>query len=294
MTDMISCYFINLSSSSGRRIQFQSRADELGIAASRVEACNGRQVAEADLRMYRSRVRTESWMTAGEIGCFLSHRKAWKMVVEAKKHWAFIAEDDLYLADDCIPFFAGEDWIPSDADLIKADTSFRACHRSAEKAASIQMRGVRRLLSNHVDAGGYFISNATAGRILELSDQMCEPSDTLLFNPNGGIFRKLAVYQIEPAIGFQRKYLKAEFQGVERSSLDGERKARPTRPGLMKRIRREVVRPFRQLLHTMKNRQYSLRHGTLYSAVPFCKNVETGPVYNSKRKFAELRIDQET
>ena len=291
MTDMISCYFINLSSSAGRRILFQSRADQLGISAIRVDACDGHHITETDLGLHRLRVRSEPWMTAGEIGCFLSHQRAWKMVTEANNRWAFVAEDDLYLADDCDAFFAGTDWIPGNADLIKADTNLRACHRSVEQAAATKMRGIRRLLSNHRGAAGYFVSKSTAEFLLKITGQLCEPADTILFNPVGGIFEELAVYQIEPAIGVDRIYLKAEVQGVERSILDGERKTRPTRPGLMMRIRRELIRPFRQLVQTMKNRQYSAKHGTLYSIVPFCKNTREGPSYRSKRSVANLQVD---
>ena len=213
------------------------------------------------------------------------------MVTEANNRWAFVAEDDLYLADDCVAFLARTDWIPDNADLVKADTSFRPCHRSADHESTIQMRRIRRLLSNHVGAGGYFISDSTAEMLLQLTSQMCEPADTILFNPHWGIFEELAVYQIEPAIGIQRHCLRANFQGVERSILDGERKTRPTRPGLMMRIRRELIRPFRQLAKSMKNRQYSAKHGTLYSTVPFCKNTQEGPSYRSKRSVANLQVD---
>ncbi len=288
---MISCYFINMSSSSGRRILFQSRADDLGISVIRVDACDGNQLTEADLKTYRSRVRLEPWMSAGEIGCFLSHRKAWRLVTETGDQWAFVAEDDLYLADDCSTFFSREDWIPGNADLIKADTNFRTCHRSAEQETIAQMRFVRRLLSNHGHAGGYFISSSTAELLLELTNQMCEPADCILFNPDWGIFEKLISYQIEPAIGVQRQFFRATIQGVERSILDDDRTARPTRPRLMKRIRRELARPFRQMIHTLKNQQHSVRNGTLYSAVPFCKNPRTGPIYRSKRSVANLRVD---
>ena len=288
MTEVIPCYFINLSSSSGRRILFQSRADELGIVANRVDACDGRKIGDADLKLYQSRVRSELWMGAGEIGCFLSHRKVWKKIIEASNLWAFVAEDDLLLADDCTPFFAGTDWVPSDADIVKADTSFRACHRSAKQESALQMRGIRRLLSNHGGTAGYFVSNSAAAMLLELTEQMCEPSDCLLFNPDWGAFEKLVVYQIEPAIGIDRIFLNSETQGIERSNLVGERKTRPTRPELAKRIRRELARPFRQIRQKIKNRQYSIRHGTLYSAVPFCKNAEKGPSYRSKRSISNL------
>ena len=288
---MISCYFINLSSSSGRRNLFQSQASRLGIVVNRVDACDGGQLTEADLKMHRSRVRLEPWMSPGEIGCFLSHRKAWRLVTETGDQWAFVAEDDLYLADDCSALFARLDWIPGNADLIKANTSFRACHRFPERESAIQMRAIRRLLSNHGDAGGYFISKSAAEMLLELTEQVCEPADCLLFNPDWGIFDKLAVYQIEPAIGIQRIYTRAEIRGVERSILDDDRRARPTRPRLMKRIRRELARPFRQMIYTLKNQQHSVRNGTLYSAVPFCKNPRTGPIYRSKRSVANLRVD---
>ncbi|WP_292455937.1 glycosyltransferase family 25 protein [Mesorhizobium sp.] len=33
-------------------------------------------------------------LSAGEIGCFLSHRKVWQMVAGSRDEWAFVAEDD--------------------------------------------------------------------------------------------------------------------------------------------------------------------------------------------------------
>ena len=265
---MIRVYFINLLASVERRSWFEAQADGLGLSATRIEACSGRELAECDLSHCQSQRLSDIWMGPAEVGCFLSHRKTWKKIQEEADPWAFVAEDDLHLAADCGPFFEESEWIPDSADLIKAETTFKKCHRELDAASKHTGRNVHRLLSLHGGAGGYFVSKSAAKMLVEACDGFCEPADHVLFNPAFGLFDKLQVFQIEPAFGLQDIFFKHRIPGFEKSTLAVERKSQK-KPDSYTRLRRELARPFLRLWQELDHRLHSVRYGTNYSSVQY-------------------------
>ncbi len=265
---MIQIYFINLDASVERRLWFEGQASRLGLVAGRFEARDGRNLSECELKKLQELRGSDIWMGPAEIGCFLSHREVWKRIQEADQQWTFVAEDDLHLAEDCIPFFEESDWIPAKADLVRAETTFRKCHRESSPDSILMGRNVRRLISWHGGAGGYFISSSAARLLVNATKNICEPADQLLFNPDFGIFDQLRVFQVDPAFGLQDLFFKTLKPRFEKSIIDCERQNRPKRDTLV-RIRRELVRPIHQVRRALENRVYSYQHGTVYSSVPY-------------------------
>ena len=267
---MIQIYFINLTDSTERRVWFESQVKGFGLTARRVEAINGFELSNHELRRYRSFQLSAHSMGPAEIGCYLSHRKVWEIIRDADDPWAFVAEDDLLLANNCQQFFKNFNWIPVCADLVKAETALNRCHRDPRVATIHAGCNVRKLLSWHGRAGGYFVSKSTAQILVQDAKGICEPADHFLFDPHIGIFDKLNVYQIEPAFGLQYRYSQALMSGFESTiSINSKCKTRPKGYPL---FQREAVRSFHRLRRGLKNKLYSLRHGTLYSAVPFYSN----------------------
>lgn len=89
---------IHMSSSTGRR----ENADHLLKVlphAQLVEAVDGRDPAQmAGVQVLSGTLYKPTYPFAlgpGEIGCFLSHRKCWRMIADSEADYALIAEDDL-------------------------------------------------------------------------------------------------------------------------------------------------------------------------------------------------------
>jgi GR25 family glycosyltransferase involved in LPS biosynthesis len=69
------------------------------LQVNRLPAVDGRALTSAELKRYSTRLAT-FFQPRGVIGCYLSHIKFWKMVVEYNYSHAIVFEDDVHLADN--------------------------------------------------------------------------------------------------------------------------------------------------------------------------------------------------
>ena len=118
-------YYINLDRSPERRAWFKQQTEDLGLELVRVPAVDGRQLSVAELDSWRAFTEGNEILSAAEIGCFLSHRKAWEMVLSGDEKWAFVAEDDIHFSGNAAAFLSDDKWIPPLAGLVKAETDLR-------------------------------------------------------------------------------------------------------------------------------------------------------------------------
>jgi glycosyl transferase family 25 len=265
--DQIPIFYINMEDATDRRDWFEAQASRLGLSVRRIAAVVGRDLDAQDLERLKSSIRSGTPLGPSEIGCFLSHKKAWVQLLESGASWAFIAEDDLHLADDATDYFLSASWIPNNADLIKAETTFRRCHMAREGALRPDGRSLRRLFSLHGGAGGYFMSRKAAQAALDLTRDMCEPADHVLFNPDFGFFNQHRTYQIDPAIAVQDLLRRENKAGFLQSGLALERRAR-SKPRAGK-LMREIARPFRRAVQALKDGYFALRKRTLFRRVDY-------------------------
>lgn len=270
---MIEIFYINLDEAADRRDWFEEQARRLDLRISRIAAVPGARLAPAELQRLQGSVRSNIALGPREIGCFLSHRKAWEAFLQTGAPWGFIAEDDLHLSMDARPFFESPDWIPADAEVVKPETTFRKAHMSRASLAAPGGRVLRRLLSLHGGAGGYFVSRSSAEALLELTGKRCEPADHIVFNPDFGFFANRTVYQVEPAFAVQDLLIRGAKAGFEQSGLAPERELVKRIPAAAK-IWREIVRPFRRAGQRIAAAWRSMTEGTVFRAVQY--RIEEG------------------
>lgn len=95
---------INLDCSPKRLARMAAQLDSLGLAWERLPAVDGRlSETEPLARAYSSdlnRRRFKRALSLGEIGCFLSHRRAWQRILDAGWDGAIILEDDIRLSNE--------------------------------------------------------------------------------------------------------------------------------------------------------------------------------------------------
>ena len=265
--NQIPVFFINMDDAADRRDWFEAQALRLGLEVSRVAAVAGRELPGETLDRLKASIRSGTPLGPNEIGCFLSHRKAWEQVIASGAEWAFVAEDDLHLGDGAAAYFRSTGWIPQDAELVKAETTFRRFHMQRQATPAPDGRQLRQVYSLHGGAGGYFISRKAAQDALDLTRDVCEPTDHVLFNPDFAFFNNHRTYQIDPAIAVQDLLRRENKAGFLQSGLAIERRAQ-SKPKASK-IAREIARPFRRLVPAVKDAWVSLQRKTLLKRVDY-------------------------
>ena len=83
---------------SGRVQALERRLADLGISSSRVCAVDGRALSADQLRraanLRAGRILYGQQLTATQVGCALSHRLAYRLLVDSGAEWALVLEDD--------------------------------------------------------------------------------------------------------------------------------------------------------------------------------------------------------
>lgn len=167
---------INLRKNAGRLKRFEDgyvRGDLAGVPLRRVDAVVGADLDDAELRrlltpaaltrldrMRESGVRqAHPDLTPGAVGCYLSHMRAWRQLLDAGAPYAFVFEDDASLPRRTLSRFdAACRQIPRDWDVvllgydaISTPLGRHACEVSSFlrlHAYAISAAGARKLLGS--------------------------------------------------------------------------------------------------------------------------------------------------
>ena len=265
MTAEIICYFINLDQSENRCLSFAGKADYHGLETRRVSAIEGAGISVDERARLSARSSGRYLLGNGELGCFLSHLQTWGEIANGSREWAFVAEDDIHFCASASPFFKDKSWIPSDADIVKAETHRQKTEVAAVPTSRAYGHDLRRLYSNHRGSAGYFISKSAAKRLLDWTETLCDPLDELLFNPKLGVTGRLTIYQMDPAICIQDFLLKTGEgrEGLESTIETDREKNAPLDPrrrkkrgiGKIKHEAGRIAGKVWQLIQILRGRQ---------------------------------------
>lgn len=256
----IPCYYINLERSKDRAIGFEAECHRLGITATRFPAVEGSQLPQQVQERLMRLPRHKEMLSLAEIGCYLSHRNLWTHVVEKELAWTFIAEDDISFADNARLFFKDFDWLPPEADIVKAETWKQRIWMSPDIRTHAHGHKIHQLLSRHYGAAGYFLSFSGAKRLLALTENQCDPVDCILFDERFGIRQQLLVFQIDKALCIQDDRKKKARSNAYVSTLEEARKhgnkaaklKQKDRPKGLAIVWRELTRPFKRGKNRLK------------------------------------------
>lgn len=196
-------YLINLDRSPDRLAWMSSRLQTLGINPVRVPAVDGKQLSKETLNRWDSVRHPQFGMGPGEVACFLSHRRVWEMISDGKDDWGLVAEDDIHISDHLVKFMADDEWVPQDANIIKAETAKQRVWLSSKSRNIADSHSLRVLRSYHGGSAAYFVNKETANWMLRETENFCTTVDQLLFNPKFKIAAALKIYQIDPALAAQ-------------------------------------------------------------------------------------------
>ncbi|MBD0413533.1 glycosyltransferase family 25 protein [Oryzicola mucosus] len=241
-------YFINLDRSPERCAFMMGQFSHARVDAERIRAVDGRTV---DMSAY-----THTTLRPPEIGCLLSHRDAWEKFLETNEAFAAIFEDDARLSSDIARFLHSDDWVPPKAEIVKLDTMLyeTAVSRRAREAFG---RTIHRLSGEHVGAAGYIVSRNGAKKLLEVSAAAIVPIDIYLFC--GPQLLAGSIYQVAPALVLQRSFFESDGEHAFKSLLEHVElavKPPPPKPRGMRKVWREVSRPFIRLSVGLKTKLF--------------------------------------
>ena len=175
-------YILHLQRAISRAANVQALRDRLQIACEIVPAVDGMRLSRLEVdQAYaprRFRPRYPFALTAAEVGVFLSHRAAWRRIVDEKLDFAAVFEDDAEV--DAGPFAA----------LIEFLTAERAAWDYVLMPAApvlngtaVARRGALALVrpdAPPLRAIGQIVSRAAAVRLLERTLPFDRPVDTFL------------------------------------------------------------------------------------------------------------------
>lgn len=263
------CYLVNLDKTPDRLAFIEEQFDYLlagvpegSMELVRVSAVDAAELDEQTIAKYYEKdhysfnarffpnVLSASGMTRGEIACFLSHRKCWQKIVEAREDYAVVLEDDIIFSDTAGQFFSETAWIPEDADIIKLEVLTRKIITGIEPVTQFQGKEILRLYSSSLGTAAYVISRKTAEKLLQMTERFFIPVDHFMFSTFFPYFYEFICYQVVTAVCIQD----IEFRGsrcVYRSTIHTEKEKFSRRirklMGTGAKVKRELIRIFLQI-----------------------------------------------
>ncbi|MFT6086214.1 MAG: glycosyl transferase family 25 [Glaciecola sp.] len=162
---------INLARSTDRLAACASQLDSYGLPFDRIVAVNGDTLdVSTIIGLYNFGDSSyHKHMTRGELGCYLSHARAWQAIVDEQLDYAVILEDDILLQDDIQQGLEAITYIKQPWDVIKlaeAPVKRKAVHQipagdfslitynkvpSRTCAQVVSLSGARKLLATSIN-----------------------------------------------------------------------------------------------------------------------------------------------
>ncbi|MBN9074742.1 MAG: glycosyltransferase family 25 protein [Rhizobiales bacterium] len=191
--------YVNLDRATDRRAWMERQAEIARIEIERVPAVDGRSLTADEI----AAVTTNSRLSKGAIGCFLTHRRIWKDMLESSRSHLAIFEDDARISPSASLFLADAAWIPADADIVRLEKKQSRPVASVASIPTLDDRELRRLYGKDAGTAGYIISWDCAAILSACLTQLTAEFDQMLFNRRSPICRSLRIYKLYPSLCIQ-------------------------------------------------------------------------------------------
>ncbi|OCW58350.1 glycosyltransferase family 25 protein [Hoeflea olei] len=180
----IEAFIIHLARAEARRPQVERIRAASPVPAEVIDAVDGRALPKAEIDAVLSRQSLFDppypfELSMGEIGCFLSHRKVWREIVERGLAAGLVLEDDVEIDREA---FARAFAMASEVVDREGYIQFQV-RPVPGSAAEVERRGDVVLVRPDIvmlRTSAQLVSAAQAARLLELSERIDRPVDGLL------------------------------------------------------------------------------------------------------------------
>ncbi|WP_299934586.1 glycosyltransferase family 25 protein [uncultured Nitratireductor sp.] len=258
---------INLERETSRLAHMRRVFGEQGLDFEVIKAVDAKELSLEHLEVGRVGEPRFYELGAGEVACFLSHRKCWEIAASSDSQYTVICEDDLYLGDNAAAIFGDSNWIPAGTGIVRLEAC-RPKHLVGTRAvASFSGRQLHVLFRAYAGAGAYILERGFASELIREAEFFSDPVDQFLFNPDRLARRDRVFYQLSPAVAIQEYFLKPETERELGSVLRGERRAKRL-VGLSK-LQREIGRPVKQFSSFVSGLWAAVFLGRRWVRVPF-------------------------
>ncbi|QBF83154.1 glycosyltransferase family 25 protein [Shewanella maritima] len=175
-------FVINLASSAERLKHITEQLGKFQVPFERIDAVDGRKLSDEEIEKYspQSLVQQHYFrpLNKGEVGCSLSHQKAWQKILDDDLDFAIILEDDIYLKDNFKSIVELMAELPTmDWDYIKLFPFKKGGESNVRD--SIEYKG-HRFVSYHkypISAVGQIISRRGAQALIKNMPYVVQPVD---------------------------------------------------------------------------------------------------------------------
>lgn len=190
-------WVISLQRSTERRVYITQHLRDLNLPFEFIDAIDGQTLTPEQLRLYSSaqtQYLLNRELTAGEIGCALSHLMALRRIVDQKIPEALILEDDVVLTPDFLDVLGHRSNFPKDWELVLFGYTWGIPSYWGRQPLGRERFAIkfgRRVSGNFA----YLVTQHGAQKVLAAAYPIRMPSDAL----TGGLIRTgLHLYGIWP------------------------------------------------------------------------------------------------
>jgi len=178
---MIPIYVIALESSHDRRQNMTNRLADIGLEFSFIDAVVGKTIPAEEHARLTSATRQNYYpspMSAGALGCLLSHRNAWQKLLDSKADMALVLEDDAMLVPEIVPILERIKRLKGRFDIISLER--RLMRPLVDIAQLSETHRLTHTQFNNSGATGYIITPKAAHILLERSIPAIYEVDVLM------------------------------------------------------------------------------------------------------------------
>ena len=177
----VEALIISMRDQPAREAQVRAIREACPVASSVVAAVDGRALPDAEReRAFRRRRHSPAYPfppRPGELGCFLSHRAAWRTIIDRGLDAALVLEDDVELRR---PLFDAACALAFDASAQHGLVRLPLMERTGMFVRSRPTPAVSRPVVLPLGTQAQVVSAAAARRLLEVSEPFDRPIDVFL------------------------------------------------------------------------------------------------------------------
>ena len=222
----------------------------MGLKASRLNATYGKAAIENNPERF-----TDLNLSSGEIGCALSHIKAWEEIVAGNEPYVAVFEDDIRFSSEAGVFLSDFSWISNDVHLVKLDTSDPPVLVNSKRSLASSNRMLLKCLTGLSGAAGYIISQKCAAAFLRRKEHFLKPIDIAMYDPDVTSDLRETPWQLCPAICVQQcrdettDFLLKDVSIIDQTRVSF-RKNRAKKRANLANLKRKLRRPLRRVKRT--------------------------------------------
>lgn len=201
--DSITVFVVNLEKDIEKKEHMLKLCKAFSLNCHFIDAVYGKSLSEEEIGKHYAKEMATKYLgrglSRGEIGCLLSHKHIYQIMIDEEIEQALILEDDCEFSDDIEKVFDHMDLFPNNWELVLLGHKSHLGH-DTEARASIwwkQHISTKYKLIRPSDIGygthGYLINNKGARKLLSKLDQYYKPIDHYTGND-----REINVYAISP------------------------------------------------------------------------------------------------